>query len=504
MKQFFKTLYGKISIIFLLLIIIFGAIQIYISLQSSINYVCESSQKINYNLASDLVDRCRADMADSINNSVMKQKMSDLMVMNPRVDIYILDRKGNILMQSAPEEEIQRNRVRLQPIASFLEEEAYHRLPIFGDDPRSPKRARIFSAAKMPYGDTYGYIYVVLSSARSQLASEGIRGSYILSTTMRIFIITLLAAAVTGMIIFFFLTRRLRTFTSTVRQFEEGRFDTRVPIRSNDEIGELGSAFNHMADTIQKTLDELKKNDYLRRELIANISHDLRSPLASVQGYIETVLMKEDKLDEESRRTFLKTILNNVTNLNKLVQQLFELSKLDAMQMKPAAEPFSITELAQDVVLKFQPHAEKKHIHLMTKLPVSLPLVFADIAMIERVLSNLIDNALHYTPEGGRITISIQRNKESIDISIRDTGSGIPEEDLPFIFNRFYRVEKSRKRDSGGSGLGLAIAKKIVEAHDSIIHASSKVGEGTEFRFKLPLYNVKKVSPSKQISMEEK
>jgi len=141
----------------------------------------------------------------------------------------------------------------------------------------------------------------------------------------------------------------------------------------------------------------ITKEYLLRRELIANISHDLRSPLSSIQGYLETILMKERELSDNDRKSYLETILKNVTNLNRLVHELFELSKLDAMESEPLFEPFSIAELAQDVVLKFQQQAEKAEINLVTKIPVNLPFVYADIGMIERALSNFIDNALRYT-----------------------------------------------------------------------------------------------------------
>jgi len=295
------------------------------------------------------------------------------------------------------------------------------------------------------------------------------------------------------LVFFFFVTKRLHRVTRTVRDFERGDYNQRLSVDSDDEVSELAAAFNRMADTIQKNIRDLEKNAILRRELIANISHDLRSPLASIQGYIETVLMKDDQLMPEERKSYLVTILKNVTNLNQLVHELFDLSKFDAKQTQPHFEPFSIADLTQDVALKFQPIAEDKGIHLLTKLPVNLPFVYGDIGMIERVLSNLIDNALRYTKAEGKVTIQLEKKEDAVCINVSDTGAGIPEEDLPYVFERFYRVEKSRTRNSAdGSGLGLAIAKKIIEAHNSTIRVQSKLNGGTVFSFNLKIYRHEK------------
>jgi signal transduction histidine kinase len=167
------------------------------------------------------------------------------------------------------------------------------------------------------------------------------------------------------------------------------------------------------------------------------------------------------------------------------VEQLFELSKLDARQTQAHLEPFSITDLVQDVVMKFKPWAEKSHIELQAVLPEQLPQVYADIGLIERALSNLIENALRYTPEDGNVKIVIDKSEQTVKVVVADTGSGIQEEELPLIFDRFYRVEKSRARATGGAGLGLAIAKKIIDLHQSSIAVESKVNVGTTFSFNL-------------------
>ena len=179
--------------------------------------------------------------------------------------------------------------------------------------------------------------------------------------------------------------------------------------------------------------------------------------LASIQGYLETIFMKKEDLDEERRQQFLDIIYQNTTMLNRLVGELFEFSKLDAKQSEPEIEPFSLAELVQDTVMEFRPQAEEHRIEIKAEYSQNLPLVRGDIGMIARVLTNLIENALHYT-EQGTVTVLLADTPGSVETRVQDTGRGIPREDQPHIFDRICRVEKGRSSAPGGTGLGLAIA----------------------------------------------
>ncbi len=489
MKRFFQTFYGKISLIFFVLLILLGAAQTFISVNSSMNFVCETDQTLNRNLARNLAKKFEPFVKDSINYAGVEPIIEELMIMNPRVEIYLLDSKGNLAAYFSDPVKIKRHHINLMPIKSFVTNAPGARYPIMGDDPKSLHKEKVFSAAPLNMGKNgTGYIYIILGSEIYDNAINGIGGSYILSTTAFTFGIILVFGGILGSILFFNLTKRLRTMTDAVRKFENGNYEERIAVKSRDEVGQLTYAFNHMADTITENIEQLKQNDVLRRELISNISHDLRSPLASIQGYIETILMRDDKISSEERKNFLEIILRGVVNLNHLVNELFELSKLDASQSRVNFEPFSAAELIQDIVLKFQPQAEAKEISLITKMPKSVPMVIGDIAMIDRVISNLIDNALRYTQKGGKVTIDMRIEENELCVNIRDTGDGIPEKDLEHIFDRFYRVEKSRSKNLGGSGLGLAIVKKIIDAHNSKIQVVSTLGKGTQFSFLLKLY----------------
>lgn len=485
MKRWTRSLYAKISAVFLVLLLTQGVIHTLLSVRSSMNFVRESDQKLNRGLAHDLAKEFRPFLRDSLDVAGIEHTIHHLMVMNPRVEIYLLDGSGKILAFFAdPAKKVKTSHVGLTPVRKFLEKEGD--LPILGDDPRNPGGRKPFSVAALEIGkEIHGFLYIILGGEQYDSASAMIRDSYIVRTTALSLGVTVLLTGVVGLILFAFLTKRFHSMTLVVRKFAAGDYTQRIGVQSDDEIGQLSRAFDQMADTIVANMEELKRTDDLRRELIANVSHDLRSPLASMQGYLETVLMKDAFLSAEERRRYLQVIFDNTRMLSQLVSELFELSKLDAKQVQPKPEPFSIAELAQDVMMKFKPQAEKLQVKLESSLPKNLPMVVADIGMIERALSNFIDNALCYTPAEGTVSVDLRQEGGKVRVVVSDTGCGIPADDLPAVFDRFYRVDKSRARSSGGSGLGLAIAKKILEAHDTPISVQSTLDVGTRFAFDL-------------------
>jgi signal transduction histidine kinase len=198
------------------------------------------------------------------------------------------------------------------------------------------------------------------------------------------------------------------------------------------------------------------------------------------------MVLKDSQLSAEERRTFLEVSLRNTANLKRLVEELFELAKLDARQVQLRPEPLQIAELAQDVALKLAPEAQGAGVSLTVEPGGDLPLVTGDVGMIERVLTNLMENALRFTPAGGAVRAILAGEARAVRVTVADTGMGILPEDLPHIFERFYRADKSRDRATGGAGLGLAIARQIVELHGSALEVHSRPGEGARFSFVLP------------------
>lgn len=485
MKTFLHKFYLKISIVFLVLLFCVGLVQIWLSVNSSMAFVRESDQALNEKLARDVANNFQPFLTDSIDLDGIEHLIHELMIMNPRIEFYLMDDEGKVLAFFAePQKKVKLQYINLEPIHQFLAEGA--ELPILGDDPRNIGLLKPFSASRLQIGpEIDGYLYIILGGEKYDTASSMIRESYIFKTMSRSILVTLIFTAIVGLLAFSFLTKKFRKMTRTVKHFEAGDYSQRIDVESEDEIGQLANAFNQMADTIVANMDELKRVDKQRRELVANVSHDLRSPLASIQGYLETILMKDESLTAAERKKYLNTIYDSSISLSQLVAELFELSKYDAKQVQPQPEPFSITELTQDVFMKFKPKAEGRNINFFMNFPKDLPMVIGDIGMIERALSNLIENALHYTPKKGSVKIELSRHQNKIAIVVQDTGYGIPEDELSRVFERFYRVEKSREKASGGTGLGLAIASKIVELHNDNIAVESEINKGTSFSFRL-------------------
>ncbi|MFQ5568309.1 MAG: sensor histidine kinase [Rhodothermales bacterium] len=488
MTHLMHSFYAKLSALFVVLIVTLGMIIAFLCVQSVMMFADEAEQKLNRNLASDLAVRFQPLVQDSIHHRAIRQTIKEMTGINPRIEIYLLGRTGmmkaNYLVDSG--KQVVQTDLDVEPLNRFI---SGAEIPILGPDPLNIRRKKPFSAAPIEImGEKGCYLYVILSSEQYDSAAGMVKNSYIVQTTLAGLGLTLLAAGVIGLVLFGLLTRRLRAMKEVVGAFEQGQLDRRIGITSSDELGQLAASFNQMADTIVANMEDLKRTDRLRRDLIANVSHDLRSPLAAVQGYLETIMIKNDTLSPEKRQEYMDIVLKNTRSLNTLVGELFELSKLDAQQVEPQFEAFSMAELVQDLVMQFQPRAEQLDVSLEADLPKRLSPVYADIGLVERAVSNLIENALRYTPAGGGVRIQPAEEGEAVSVRVIDTGYGIPAEDLPHIFERFYRVEKSRARDKGGTGLGLAIAKKILELHGSTLSVRSVRDKGTTFSFALPVW----------------
>ncbi len=452
-------------------------------------YQEEVNQKLNRGVAEHIVKETNLLTDQSINHQELKYLFDQIMILNPSIELYLLNTNGKIMEYSAPAGSVKLKQVGLNPIKQFLN--GQFTFPLMGDDPRGYERKKVFSVAPIKNGDQIsGYLYIILGGEQVDNVMELVSGSYILKLSLYVLLSGLLFSLLTGFSFFKWLTNRLKNISESMDAYEKGvGFDSLPGIyykSHGDEIDELSRSFYEMADTIQQQVEQLKSTDNLRRELVANVSHDLRTPLATLQGYIEMLTIKDEKFTPEERKSYLETALKHCSNLNKLVGQLFDLAKFDAQEVKPVNEPFNLSELVQDILQKFQLLAHNKEIILSANIQNILPLVNADIGLIERALENLLDNALKNTPKGGAISIELVSNEGQITIEINDTGYGIPEKDLPYIFDRFYQQEKSRTKQ-GQSGLGLAIVKRIVELHNGQINVVSNLNQGSSFSFRLPI-----------------
>lgn len=485
MSKIINSLYWRISAAFLLLLIVVGIAYISITVQTAEQYFQDKQQRLNAPIAKQIVHEVAPFLNGEVNKEAMDVLMHHLMAINPAIEVYVLDPAGKILAYVAPYKKVKLEEVETTPILTFMETEG--KVCVKGDDPRNPGIKKVFSAAPVEEnGKLVGYVYVVLASEEYDSVTEYLEGNYLMNLGARNMAFTLIASLLIGLLVIWIVTKNLRTIIETVKRFEQGDLHARIPLRSNTELTQLARTFNEMADTILEDINKREAVENLRKELIANVSHDLRTPLSVIHGYIETLFIKGENLEKEDREQYLQTALRSTEKLEQLVNELFELSKLEAEQVQLQKEPFPISELIQDVTHKYQILAQDKGITLKPIICKDLTVVNADIALIERVLQNLIDNALKFTSEGGTITVEIKKLDNEVEVSVSDTGTGISEEEIPFIFDRFRQARHNHTQK--GSGLGLAIVKKILELHNSTIQLTSQLNKGTAFSFQLPAY----------------
>lgn len=278
------------------------------------------------------------------------------------------------------------------------------------------------------------------------------------------------------------LADRVALFGRAAQSMADGRLDTRVQIQGTDEIDQLALSFNTMASRLEQANRLQTEAETARRQMIAAISHDLRTPLSSIQAMVEAI--QDDVVDEETTRFYLSQILDEAHGLTVLINDLFELSQIDAGALRLQLESSPAALLIRDALDTMQPKAISREITLDAARDCEDLNVFADPSQIQRVLYNLVDNAIRYTPRGGTIRVYAVESGRDVVFSIEDTGRGIDEADLPHVFERFYRADRSR-HDDGGAGLGLAIARGIVEAHGGRIWAAAS-SSGGRFSFALP------------------
>lgn len=380
------------------------------------------------------------------------------------VKFFIVNQKGDIITGAGLSSIDEGLSVPYKDISPLFEGKS---ISMNYEDPTTKNRYLVYGSPVISTNSIVGGVFVLSSI-------EGIQKS--LQNVQRLLILSGFGAFFLALGFTFVLSKKLSQpliqMEQATREIAKGSLDTRVRIHSKDEIGSLARAINELALDLKKYRDS-------RKEFFANVSHDLRTPITYIEGYAH-VLKNKLYQNEEEKDYYLDLIAGESGRLALLIGDLFELSKMEEGKVSLDLEWIDLTEVMDNAIHKCSLKAAEKGLSIEQQYADGLPLFYADGLRLEQIFTNLLENAIRYTNEG-EICVEMIRKEDRMIIGIQDTGIGIPEEELQNIFERFYRVEKSRSRDYGGSGLGLAIVKKLVELHGGTVQVQSEVNKGTRF-----------------------
>lgn len=484
------TLTQRLSIVFSVLLLACCGASAWLQVRSSDLHDKEVIQGLSHDLAAHIAQGAPLMDANGLRPDAVRKLFGQLMVVNPSVEVYLLDSQGRIKGDDAPPGHVKRTAVDLAPIRRFIAGEP---LPILGDDPRSVDARKVFSAAPLQSEGKApsGYIYVVLIGEAHDALAARVNASSVLRTTLYYMALVTLLGLLAGLTAFGLITRPLRRLSAAMVRFDvDGEPDKQPSVprstRSGDralrdDIAVLESTFAQMAERIGQQWRALTKQDQQRREMLANISHDLRTPLTSLHGYLETLSLKADTLAETERKRYLEVALSQSAKVGRLAQTLFELARLEHGNVQPAWETFSLVDVLQDVFQKFELPTESRGIRLRAGIPPRLPPVRADLGMIERVLTNLLDNAVRHTPAGGTISVDLVYRDAKVFVTVSDTGPGIP----PALRDGLFERPLSTGGTHHGGGFGLLIVQRMLQLHHSQIRLVDEAGRGAAFCFEL-------------------
>lgn len=480
------TLSQRLSVVFFgLLLVCCGALA-WIQMRNTRMHELETVQRLSQGLAEHIARRGELMDTRGMRDGNVRALFGKLMAVNPSVEVYLLDDQGRILGHDAPDGHLKRDRVDLAPVQALLRGEP---LPILGDDPRSTSARKVFNAAPLwVQGRQAGYIYVVLLGEQREAVAANIAANSSLRTALWSLAIVALIGLLAGAIAFRWVTHPLRRLTRRIQSFDVDADNPALPVPpgplrpgERDELAILQHSFGQMAQRIGDQWQQLRQQDLQRRELVANISHDLRTPLSSLHGYLETLSLKDASLSADERQRYLSIALSQSRKVGQLAQALFELARLEHGGVVLEPQVFSLPDLVQDVFQKLELSAQARRQTLTADIPPGLPAVEADLGLIERVLTNLLDNAIRHTPEAGHISVTLRAAGDEVQVSVLDSGPGIAPERRANLFITPPALG-SQRADSGG--LGLLIVHRILQLHHRQIRLLDS-REGALFVFSL-------------------
>ena len=439
-----------------------------------------ADQRLYWEVAESLAHDLRPFTAENFNRGEVDRILYRFASYNPQFDVYVLNPAGRIVA-SVP---ALHGQLDTAPLKRFIGLQGIPAQPLFGPSARTPHRSEtLFSAAPLAIEQHPGFVYVDLSGAYREKIFNVHGDTFATYSAAGLLILTLGVTFPFGILLFYLLTRRFHRMTEALQAFEAGDYQKRLPAGWRDELGIHAKVFNQLADSLTATIARLEEVDSSRRELVANISHDLRTPVAAMRASLETLAQVRNPVERDS---LLRAAEINSQELSGLLEDLFALSRLEAPELSLQIEVFPLDEMVEDIITSQRAHAERAGIALSCSFDGKQFAACADRKLLYRAVTNLVENAIRYSLPGAVIAIRMRELNGSVGCEIADTGIGMSPEELSRVFERFYRAPKARALHSRGTGLGLNIVQRIFENHGAALEVQSAVGQGTRWHFSLP------------------
>ena len=492
MKITFNSLRTRIVALVVVFCILIGLIFVMAANFAYVSYYDELRQRQGVAFAQNVAQMYpELGKFDSLNREDVENRFEQMLLLDPSSAIYLLDNEGRVRAGYTKDRSIgSKSLLSLTPIKRLMD------APVgqtgFGDDPEFPNSPSLFAAAPLQDGATMtGYVYVLMRSPRVD-TNRVLMSSSANRTALYVGLGAMITSALLVFAVLSLITRPLRRLTNAADAVSAADVDDAIEAKAmpyesrNDEIGRLSRAFRAMVMRLREQVQRVRRMDATRREWVASISHDLRTPLTSLMGHLETVQLRGEQMTDAERKRFLEVAMQNAQHLDRLSASLFDFARLDSDEVPVEKALAHVGELLDDLAARFSAAGHSRNISIHVDYAEGLPMVQIDAALIERAVANLIDNAMRYTPEGSAVTLSARAEGNGVALTVSDSGPGIAPQDLPHVFERFFQGSRHRE-GRGHAGLGLAIVQRVAQLHGGTVQAANQAGGGAVFTVWLPV-----------------
>lgn len=475
-----------ISLIVFLLIMGTAILFMTITYFSAQQYHQATTQLLNREVAEHIAKFSSPYEKKGINKIIADSVFHHAMVLSPSIEVYFLDTTGRVIYYDAPEKEIIQRMIPLDPIKRYIQSAG--KIFITGRDPRDPGEDKIFSAAKVHgSGREEGFIYVILGSKEFRLASHILYNSHIGNLLLKAFIFVIISSVIITSLYLRRVEKRFNRMIGVLERFKNGDYTARFTQEKNSEFSVFTESFNKMAALLVSNIHQLKRSEEERKQLVVNISHDLRTPLAIARGYAETLsIQKGDHQVSDKQEQYVQLIIQKITQVEHLVTQLFELSRIESAEIVPHYQPFIFSEIVLEIINSLMLPASHKSITIDSTRSSDHSWINADIKMMESVVQNIIINAISYTAENETIRVITERAEHELIFTVENPGEPLSDDVLAWLNAATVNDSELRPQKSI---IGLTIVKRIVNLHRFSLHMASADGKNV-IKISMPLFSV--------------